>query len=81
MHKLKDIPDYKDCEFVKGLRVGNISIKVYESKEKKYLIVRLRYVLGIPVSKNEMLVDDYEQADDLIRDLKFDGQCEKSRII
>lgn len=81
MRKIKEIPDYRDCKFVKGLHVGNISLKVYESSEKKYLVVQTKYLMGIPIYRTKFMLDDFEQADDLVRDLKFDGYCGKIKTI
>ena len=80
MKKVKDIPNYKDRKFVKGLRVGNISIKIYEGGETNYLVVQTKYFLGFPIYKREMIVDDYEKAEDLVHDLRFDGQWGKIRM-
>jgi hypothetical protein len=63
--------------FVKGLRVGNTSLKIYECSDKNYLVVRRRYFMGIPISSECMVMDNFESAEDLIRELKFDGRCGK----
>ncbi len=81
MRIIKEIPDYRDCTFVKGLHVGNISLKVYESSDKKYLIVRTKYLIGIPIYKTKFMLDNYEEAEDLVRDLKFDGRCGKIKTL
>jgi hypothetical protein len=63
--------------FVKGLRVANTSLKIYECSNKNYLVVRRRYFMGIPISSECMVMDNYEGAEDLIRELKYDGRCGK----
>jgi hypothetical protein len=65
------------ANFVKGLRAGNISVKIYKSKDNRYVVVRRRYFLGVLIHKKYCLVDDYESAEDIIRELKFDGKCRK----
>lgn len=58
--------------FVKGIRVGNVSVKIYYSKENQYLVVRRKYFLGFCYSTKEVIVNDYYTAEDYLSNLEFD---------
>ena len=55
---------------IKGIRVGNKSVKVYEHDNSKFLVLTRKYFCGICISNETMIVDDYSLAEDCLRNLK-----------
>lgn len=55
---------------IKGVRVGNKSVKVYEHDGSKFLVLTRKYFCGICISTETMIVDDYSIAEDCLRNLK-----------
>jgi|GEM_PF-6962715 len=57
-------------KLIKGIRVRNHSIKIYQQDDSKYLILLKRYFMGICVSRKQFIVDDYYTAEDYLRNFK-----------
>lgn len=60
----------ESSDFIKGIRVGNNSAKVYKYEENKYLVILKKYLFGLCYYKKEIVVDDFYTAEDYIRNLK-----------
>jgi hypothetical protein len=60
----------ESTDFIKGIRVGNNSAKIYQYEGNKYLVILKKYIFGFCYSTQEIIVDDYFTAEDYIRNLK-----------
>lgn len=58
---------------IKGIRIGNSSVKIFQNSSEKYLVVIKKYKLGIHYSTEEFIVEDYFIAEDYINRLKFEN--------
>lgn len=72
MQKKDKIIDNYTSGFIKGIRVGNISIKIYYYKEEQYLIIRRKYFLFICYSIKKVIVNDFYSAEDYLNNIEFD---------
>lgn len=58
-------------KFVKGIRVKNQSVRIYETNKSKYLVVHRKYLFGACISYKEEIVDDIYTAEDHLSTLKL----------
>jgi hypothetical protein len=60
----------ESTDFIKGIRVGSNSAKIYKYEEGKFLVVLKKYFFGVCYYRNEIIVEDFFTAEDYIRNLK-----------
>jgi hypothetical protein len=58
---------------IKGVRIGNCSVKIFQNSSLKYLVIIKRYKLGINYSTEEFIVEDYFIAEDYLNNLKLEN--------
>ena len=71
IHETKNIKDDKG-DFLEGLRVKNKSVKVFKTTGNKFVIVVKKYLWGIPIREEKIIVDNYEIAEEYMEDLRFE---------
>jgi hypothetical protein len=74
-------PEFKEDDnlFIKGFRNRNRSVKIYETVNDKYLVVRTEYFMKFKIRKKRELYDSLDQAEDVLLELRYDGYAERMR--
>lgn len=69
----KAVPTDNTNRLIKGVRIGNCSVKIFQNSSLQYLVIIKKYKLGINYFTEEFIVEDYFIAEDYINNLKFEN--------